>query len=200
LHIENSPIDQSNYDLMPSGQRASVAFVAAALTPTLMYSLLLSSDVILLPFSSPLPIDFKFHSYLCDIIISTLNFMFLGIIIGGVIPGLTVGIILYFLLRKKFRPSLFICMIIGGLVANTQTLLFEIFSSRNEGFEFTVGKTEIFKDGFRTFDGWISFAQGCLLTFLLGALGGIVFWWIVKRKADGRSRQLAAPPAHTPFS
>jgi hypothetical protein len=176
------------------------AFVAAALAPTLVYSVYLAFGT-LQNWRVPFPSNaLELYTYIYNFILLIVRWMAIGLVAGGVIPALVVGMILYFLLRKKFKPRLSISMIIGGLAANTQTLLFEIFSSRNESFQFTVGKTEIFKDGFRTFDGWISFAQGCLFTFLLGALGGIMFWWIVKRKIDGRSRQLAAPPAHTPFT
>jgi hypothetical protein len=173
---------------LPSTIRVIVAFLLAALIPTFFYSSLIAFDSLLnwrVPFPST---ALEYYGYISRFFHLTLRWMRIGLVLGGVVPALIVGIIIYLWLRKKFRLSLFKGMIFGGLAANTQTLLFEIFGPRNESFQYTIGQKQIIKDGYRTFDGWINFAQGCFYTFLLGALGGIVFWLIVRRKGDYWSR------------
>jgi hypothetical protein len=185
VKIDEAP--EFNNDL-PSAIRVAIAFFFAAFIPTLLYSSLIALDSMQnwrVPVPSTAPEYYAYISRFADL---TMRWMRIGLVLGGVIPALLVGIIIYFWFRKKLRQTLLKAMLFGGLAANTQTLLFEIFGPRNESFQYTIGQKQIIKDGFRTFDGWINFAQGCFYTFLLGALGGVVFWLIVSRKGDLWSR------------
>jgi hypothetical protein len=117
------------------------------------------------------------------------RFFMFGLVLGGVVPALVGSGLFYAAFRRKIAFRLPITLLVGGMSANIQGIFLALLTAMtgsNSGFNYWQGGRHIIKDGRRTFEGWIAFLETGAIIFGFGALGGLIFWRIIRNSGSGR--------------
>lgn len=105
--------------------------------------------------------------------------------VGGYPPAIALGAPLFFALRNRVRPRLWVMTLAGGVIAAAPWLLLVLFAPQPE--QARIGAHVTVLDGSVTLWGWIERAAMIGQIFGLGAIGGVVFWMVA----------VASPPKST---
>jgi len=89
--------------------------------------------------------------------------------------AVTIGLPLYFVLRKRARPTALNCAVAGGFVAALPWLLLSIITPD----EASTGDVVTVHNHLRTTAGWLELLQFVGGISILGAVAGLVFWCAV---------------------
>jgi hypothetical protein len=139
--------------------RVAVAFAIAPVAPELLYACFA-------PLYAGLPLFER-------IVRTAMTY----VIFGGYLPTVLLGIPTFQVLRlKSVQPTALACAAVGAAVAAAPWVLLGLTSS--SGFAISGGHVT-YVHGMKTLWGWIEFATVVCQTIMAGALGGIVFWWVV---------------------
>ena len=89
--------------------------------------------------------------------------------------ALTFGLPLYFVLRRRARPTALNCAVAGGFVAALPWLLLSIITPN----EASTGNVVTVHNHLRTTAGWLELLQVVGGISIFGAVAGLVFWCAV---------------------
>jgi hypothetical protein len=101
-------------------------------------------------------------------------------LIGAYPTTLIFGVPIYFLLRKRVRPSAVNCMLAGGVAAALPWVVLFILPLPAQSGAIDGGHVTIL-DGHRTIAGWLYAGQAVAAIGGLGLLAGFVFWVVATR-------------------
>lgn len=141
-------------DRAPAAWRIVLAFLAAPLAPAFLYALQTLFDG--LPNGSYFKTGMTFA------------------VLGGYPAALLFGVPLFFALRNRVDPRLWVLVLAGGGVAAAPWILLTLFAPQPD--QAQIGTRITVLDGRMTLWGWLESGAMIGQVFLLGAVGGLVFW------------------------
>ena len=138
----------------PSALRLAAAFVVAPILPAAVVAAYISQE--------------SYHGYFLNSLVLVLLF--------GAYPGaIFLGGPAYLVLRQRIRPSALACALAGGMVAAIPWLAIGVFGGPDQA---SVDDKLTVSNGVLTVFGWLELLRFVSVTFVLGAVGGFVFWAI----------------------
>jgi hypothetical protein len=150
---------------MPPAWRIVLAFLLAPLAPAFLFALQTLFDG--LPNGSYLKTAMTFA------------------MVGGYPAVILFGLPLFFVLRNRVRPRLWVITLAGGAVAAMPWLLLVLLAPRPD--QAQIGSHITVLDGRPTLWGWIESVAMVGQVFGLGAIGGVAFWLVAVASAPVKS-------------
>lgn len=144
----------------PNGWKVLAAFVLAPMLPAVLFAML-----------SPA------YDGLPDMATRVWKTFVMTLIIGGYVPALIVGLPTYALLRHRLRPTVVICVAAGAFVAALPWALLAFLPTADQA---SIDGAATIIDGRLTWFGFVENLRLIAQIGALGAIGGAVFWIIVK--------------------
>jgi hypothetical protein len=145
--------------------KALGALLVAPILPCVLFALILFG-------SGGTPADFRI-GFLMSLIFAELQTLVLGL------PAIIV-------LRNRVKPRLRSALIFGGMIASLPWLVLGLLPGAEQA---SLGGAETVIDGQLTWFGFWQVLKFAGLLFLLGVVGGAIFWLIVVWPALARSRR-----------